>query len=170
MKIRDLSQYGEDFTKPLTKLYDYVGNTPTNGFLGEDLHDVFFDEEGRIHYSTHKETEDTRIDSNGVVLGNSVLVGQTQNGRELTVHRIYSWDIDSMEYTMLEFDNSFALNHFFNTITRCNANLCDKDITLSFREMGLTLESVTNIVLNQKANPMDKLFDMENEGNIDFTR
>lgn len=161
MNIVDLNHYNDDCTLPIRNLYEKTGNSSISGYLGEELEKMGFDEEGHLHFSTHKEIEDGNIDSHGVVLDDSVLIKQRQLSHDMNSYRLYSWDVDKSMYTFLSFDNESSLNHFFNVIKRFGYSLCDDDISLLFQEMGLTFESVTQVLLNQKKNPLDAMFDEE---------
>ena len=160
MNINELSQYGE-YTRPLVQLYETVGNRSIDGYLGENLEDVVFDGEGKLHFSTHKEVEETSIDSHGVILSDGVLIEQTQKGRSFTSHRLYSWDTENNQYTYLAFDHLFAMKRFYDVIQRFDAVLCGDDISQQFQEMGLSFENVTQILLNQKVSPLDRMFEEE---------
>ena len=168
MKINELSQYG-DYTTPLLHLYEMVGNHAKDGYLGESLEDVLFDGEGNLHFSTHKEIEEGIVDSNGVVLGQNVMIKQTHKGHDFTSHVIYYWDVEKGMYTFLSFDNPMSMNRFFEVTGRFDANLCSEDISHLFQEMGLSFESVTQILLRQKYNPLDKMFEEEEQHSSGIT-
>ena len=160
MNIKELNQYG-DFALPLEMLYQKTGNCPMNGFLGERLKDVSFDEEGRLEFSTHKEVDGTTIDSRGAVLTDSVLVRQNRESEVSTFHYLYSWDVPEGAYTFLAFDDEDAMKRFYQVIKRFDANLCDADISSVFQKMGLTFDSVTQVLLRQKASGLDEMFQEE---------
>ena len=158
MNINELNQYG-DFAHPLEVLYKKTGNCSANGYLGEKLQDVSFDTEGRLEFSTHKEVDDVVVDSKGAVLSDSILVKQTQKGHSFTSCQLYSWDVSQNKYTFLAFDNEDSLNQFYSVIKRFDANLCDEDVSSLFQEMGLTFESVIQVLLNQERSPIEGMFE-----------
>lgn len=163
MSINDLKLYGEEYTQPLINLYNKTGNSSLSGYLGEELKDVLFDGDGKLHFSTDKKVEDIEINSHGVVLTDSVLIKQVQKGRYNSSYRLYSWDVDDSKYTFISFDNNMALNRYYDTVQRFDVSLCGEDISSLFQEMGLSFESVSQIILNQTMNPMDVLFEQEVE-------
>ena len=146
MNIHELSQYGDD-TLPLQQLYKNVGSCVMNGYLGDSIDELSFDEEGKVTFSTHKDLGDRAVDSKGVVLSNSILIKQVEKGNDLTSYRLYSWDVDESKYTFLSFDSASSLNRFFEVIKGFDACLCD-DISTLFQEMGLSFEPVTQVITN----------------------
>ena len=164
MNVIDLEVFQNESTWPVQKLYEKTGSCKMNGYLGEDLKDPYLDENGLFCFSTHKEVEDTVIDSFGTAYKDSVLIKQTSKSYTGTDYSLYSWDASQGKYTFLGFDDPNALDRFYDRIRKFGINLCDEDVTLLFREMGLTLENVTNILLNQERNPMDMMFDDEFSG------
>ena len=168
MNIEELSQYGDDYVQPLVMLYKRVGNHSKDGYLGEKL-DVLFDGDGKLHYSTHKEINEGAVDSQGVVLGDSVLIKQVQRSHDLTSYRLYFWDTKKDMYTFLSFDNELSLNRYYDVIQRFGVSLCDEDISILFQEMGLTFESVNQILINQRNNPLDYMFEEDEEKSTPFT-
>jgi len=170
MNIEELKQYGEDFTKPLVTLYQNTGNCTVSGFLGEELQDVYFDGDGKLFFSTHKESDEISIDSHGVVLTDSVLIRQVQKGRYQSSYRLYSWDVDQDMYTFISFDNGMTLKRYYDTIQRFGTDLCGEDISSVFQEMGLTFDHVNQILLNQKVSPIEKMLrEEEEEEHIPYT-
>ena len=145
----------------LGKLEKNAGNCIMDGFLGEDFLDLSFDDEGRLQFMSNKKIDDTSIDSIGVVLSDSVLIRQVEQNSILRSYRLYSWDVDRNLYTFLEFDDKSSWNHFFDVIKRFDICLCGGDISSQFQEMGLTFESVTQILLNQRVDPLSRMFDDE---------
>ena len=154
MNINELNQFGEECTRPLTTFYKRTGNCMMNGFLGDSLQNVSFDEDGRLQFSSLKEGE-TTVDTKGVVLSDSILLKQTVKEEGSTGYRLYSWDVDEDRYTFLSFDNPMTMNRYFDVIKRFDSNLCDEDISLLFQEMGLKFESVNQVLLNQKYRSVD---------------
>ena len=167
MKIEELNQYG-DFGQPLIQLYQRVGNRSTTGYLGEDLK-VQFDSDGRVQYNTHKELDEMNVDSQGVLLNDSILIKQVQRGHDFSSYRLYSWDTSENMYTYISFDQETALNRFFGVIKRFDANLCVDDISSSFQNMGLSFDNVNQILLKQRPNPLDWMLEEEEEKRAPFT-
>lgn len=163
MNIDELNQYGE-FALPLEKQFKRNGSCPMNGYLGEDMK-VSFDEEGRLEFSTQKTVEGSEVDSKGVALSEGVLVKQTQKSPASNSYRLYSWNEEGDRYTFLAFDSQRALDQYYKVLKRFNASLCDDDISTMFQEMGLSFESVTQVLLNQERNPMDAMFEEEQASN-----
>ncbi len=163
MNIDELGLYEEDFAIPLVELHKQTGNSLVSGYLGEKLNDAYFDSSGFFRFSTHKEMDDSVVDTKGIILSDSVLLSQIIKGHEDTSYRLYSWDVDDGCYTFLAFDKEFAMKRYFDVISRFNANLNRDDISSLFKEMGLTFDNVTQILLNQKINPMDMMFEEEME-------
>ena len=161
MKIVEMGSYQEESIVKLKDFYEQTGSCPMNGYLGEDLDRLAFDEEGNFYYSTVVEGEDMTIQSRGVLYGDNLLVKQKTTSYDSKSYALYSWDIPSKEYTLLEFDYSAALNRFFDVIKRFGVNLCQGDVSSLFKEMGLTFDNVTQIRLNQSINPMDFMFEEE---------
>lgn len=145
----------------LERLCNNAGNCVMNGFLGDSVSSCNFDENGILEFSSRKESEGVAVDSVGAVLSNSILIKQKQNGEMMHYHNLYSWDEDSDSYTYLSFDNEGELNRCYDTIKRFDANLCRDDITALFRNMGLSFDSVTQVLLNQKVDPIQRMFDDE---------
>ena len=165
MRVQELCHYAEQFTKPLRLLYENTGNSFISGFLGEELNNVMFDEEGRVHFETHKEFEEESIDSVGVVLKNSILIKQTQKSHDFVSYRLYSWDVFQNQYTFIAFDQPMVMNRFYDSVAKFQFNLCQKDIIMLFQQMGLTLENVIQILVNQKNIYSPIPFEEEGKGN-----
>ncbi len=163
MNINDLKLYGDELTEPLLVLFKKTGNKSISGYLGEEFNDLLFDDDGKIHFSTIKNADGMKIDSHVVLLDNSILIKQTQKGNYSSSYRLYSWDIDNDRYTYISFDNPIALNRYYDTIKRFDISLCGEDISSLFQEMGLTFESINQILLNQSIDPMEVLFDEDNK-------
>ena len=153
----------------LEKIFLISGNCIMNGFLGEDIVDTNYDGDGRFEFVTSKQNENGVVDSVGVVLDDSVLIKQVDQGESNTYYKLYSWDVDSGIYTFLSFDNRQSLNHFYNVIKRFGKNMCEEDISSSLAEMGLTFDNVTQVLLNQSVDPVARMFDeeMEREGRME---
>ena len=158
MTITELEQVQDECTLPLRTLYQQTGDRLVSGFLGGEIERLELDEDGHLFFSTHREREEVQTDSRGVILDTSILIKQRQKGREDSFYRIYSWDLDAKQYTMLSFDGESSMNRFFNVMKRFDMNIGGEDITEVFRDMGLTFDSVNQILLNQSVNPMDELF------------
>ena len=169
MNINDLSIYDEKFAAPLVKLYKDTGNVISSGYLGEKFNDAYFDGNGRFNYSTHKESDEAVIDSHGIILDESVLISQTVKSSSDTSYRLYSWDVNNECYTLLSFDREFALKRYYDVIKRFNVNLNGDDVSSLFKEMGLTFDNVIQILLNQKVNPIDRMF-YEEQTEESFTK
>ena len=150
MRVCDLAQYGEDYTRPVRMLYERSGNCVMNGYLGEDIKDVSIDDDGRFLFSISCVKDDSTIDTQGAVLPSGILLNQTIKSEESVSYRIYSWDEEFRRYTALTFDSCDAMKHAFDAIKHSGDNLCKKDITVLFQEMGLTLDPVTQVLLNQE--------------------
>lgn len=166
MKIEEVLFYGEKFTKPLIDLYNHVGSCASSGYLGEELKDFNINSRGDISFYTVKEKDEMEINSDVVVYDTNILIAETQKGHDNTSYRMYSWDTKEMQYAFIEFDNPMAMRDFYRVIPRFNKNLCEDDISTLFQEMGLNFESITQIKLNQKVNPMEDMFIEEEEENI----
>ena len=164
MNINDLSIYDEKFAIPLVKLYKNTGNSLISGYLGEKFNSAFFDEFGRFNFSTHKELDEAAVDSRGIIIGDdSVLISQKVKGSADTSYRLYSWDTNEECYTLLSFDREFALDRYYDVVKRFNVNLNGDYVAYLFKEMGISFDNVIQILLNQKTNPIDKMFDEEME-------
>lgn len=151
--MKTLNQIEDTSTNPLKTIYENTGNSMISGFLGEPIQNASYDEEGHFTFSTRKKFSHSVVTSEGVVLPSGVLIQQVQKEDESTTYRLYSWDVDENQYTVLSFDQEQAMRRFFETICRFDLCLCDDDISTLLQEMGLTLESVMQIYVNQKVTP-----------------
>lgn len=147
----------------LERLRDEAGNCVMNGFLSDSVSACSFDSNGVLEFSSDKEKDDVVISSVGAVLPNGVLIRQTQKGEVSSFYNLYSWNAKGDSYTYLSFDNGDILKRYYDTIKRFGHNLCDEDITDLFKEMGLSFDSVTQVLLNQKVDPIQRMFDDEME-------
>ena len=147
----------------LEKIYLTTGNCIMNGFLGEDILETRLNDEGNVEFLSSKKRDEGVVDSTGVVLEDSVLIKQVDQGESNTYYKLYSWDVETGTYTFLGFDNQNSLNHFYNVIKRFGMNLCSEDISSSLGEMGLTFDNVTQVLLNQSVDPISRMFDEEME-------
>lgn len=147
----------------LEKIYLISGNCIMNGFLGENLVGTNYDDDGNFEFVSSKKNDEGVVDSVGVVLDDSVLIKQVDQGETNTYYKLYSWDVESGTYTFLAFDSQNSLNHFYNVIKRFGMNMCSKDISSSMGEMGLTFDNVTQVLLNQSVDPISRMFDEEME-------
>ena len=98
-----------------------------------------------------------------------VLISQTVKSSSDTSYRLYSWDVNNECYTLLSFDREFALKRYYDVIKRFNVNLNGDDVSSLFKEMGLTFDNVIQILLNQKVNPIDRMF-YEEQTEESFTK
>ena len=172
MNIGELNlgdEYTNHSTYLLGRLEKNTGNCVMNGFLGEDFLDLSFDEEGRLEFSSCKEVDDVVIHSLGVALSDSVLIRQEEQDHSSSFYRLYSWDVDNNIYTFLGFDSKDALDRYFDVVKRFDICLCGEDISTLFQEMGLTFESVTQVLLNQKVDPLQRMFDEEMDEERSFS-
>ena len=171
MRINELDHYQDEHVTVLKDMFQATGNCPMNGYLGEDLDRMAYDEDGNFHFSTEHHGEDFVTQSRGVVYGNNLLVKQKTKSHDMESYSLYSWDTEEKVYTYLSFDYPGALKRFFETIKRFGVNLCEDDISQQLKEMGLTLENVTQIRLNQSVNPMDMMFEEQSSsGDDSFTK
>ena len=152
----------------LEKIYLISGNCIMNGFLGEDLLGTNLDDNGNFEFMSSKKSDEGVVDSVGVVLEDSILIKQVDQEESNTYYKLYSWDVETGTYTYLSLENQNSLNHFYNVIKRFGKNLCDEDISSSLAEMGLTFDTVTQVLLNQNVDPIERMFDeeMEKEENV----
>ena len=158
MNINGLSQLGDECSQPLRMLYKNNGSCLVNGYLGDDVKDVSFDDNGHFEFTTHKDFDDSTVDSKEAVLDNSVLIKQTQKGYDFVSFRIYSWDVEQNKYSLLGFDRKDAMDRYYEVLKNNDINLCDDDISVLLQEVGLTFDSVTQVLLNQQTNPLDNMF------------
>lgn len=171
MKLNELNQYQDPNVSTLGELFQATGNCPMNGYLGESLERIAYDEEGNFYYSTEHSEEDFFTQSRGVVYGKNLLVKQKSKSQDSESYSLYSWDTEKRMYTYLAFDYPAALKRFFDTIKNFRVNLCDEDVSHLFQEMGLTFENVTQIRLNQSVSPLDVMFrEQDKDGNDPFVR
>ena len=158
MKLIDLDKNNQTISS-LNNLLDNTGNCIMNGFLGEELSDIYFDEDGMFHYTTNCMRDDTSIRSEGVVYPGSLLLKQTQNNHGTVLYHLYSWDIEDCNYTFLSFDSSEMLDYVSERIKRFQINLCSDDITELFKDMNLDFNHIDRILVNQSTNPLSQMFD-----------
>ena len=76
MRINELDHYQDEHVAVLKDMFQATGNCPMNGYLGEDLDRMAYDEDGNFHFSTEHHGEDFVTQSRGVVYGNNLLVKQ----------------------------------------------------------------------------------------------
>lgn len=147
----------------LEKLRDDAGNCIMNGFLTDSVSSCNFDSNGLLEFTSNKEKDGTLISSVGVVLPDSILIRQTQKGEVSSYYSLYSWDDEEECYTYLSFDSGDALKNYYERIKRLGVNLCKEDISDAFKAMGLSFENVTQVLLNQKVDPIQRMLDEEME-------
>lgn len=152
----------------LEELCNNAGNCVMNGFLRDSVDACKFDFNGVLEFSSNRERDGLSISSKGAVLPNGILIKQTQKSDEANYYNLYSWNKDGDSYTYLSFDNVDVLNRYYDVIKRFGYNLCDEDITDLFKEMGLSFDNVTQVLLNQKVDPIQIMFD--EEANTSFSK
>ena len=160
-EINSDESYEMDPILSLKRLQQATGNSIMNGFLGEDLSNCYFDDNGYLEFMTDCEREGVKIHSCGAVLEDSVIIKQVQSDRDNTTHHLYSWDLNNYHYTFLAIEDEDHLNRFYDTIKRTNTNLCVGDISDNFKKIGLSFDFVNRVLLNQSIDPFHQMFDDE---------
>lgn len=158
-----MNEDGEQSIERLERLRDDTGNCIMNGFLTDSVSSCNFDSNGLLEFTSHKEKDGTSISSVGVVLSDSILIRQTQKGEVSSYYSLYSWDDKDGSYTYLSFDNGDILKEYYERIKRMGISLCNEDVSDAFKAMGLSFENVTQVLLNQKVDPIQRMFDEELE-------
>ena len=129
----------------LKKLYDVTGNCLENGLLAEEFTNCEFDDEHRLMYFTSSEKDGNVINSQGVVLLNSVLIRQVQSVNDDEIYNIYSWNTFDNVYTKVTFDNKKALNNCFGALLDNHICLCDVDVEETFNKLNIPVDSVRSV-------------------------
>lgn len=145
----------------LEKLYNNAGNCVMDGFLGDSVDSCNFDENGILEFSSRKEKDGVIVQSVGAVLSDSILIKQNQEGEMSEFHNLYSWNKSGDSYTYLCFDDESVLNRYYGVMKRFDVDLCSEDISTAFKRMGLSFDNVTQVLLNQKVDPVQRMFDEE---------
>ena len=147
----------------INNVYEKTGNCRVNGFLGEGISNIIFDENGNIEFMTIKNDNDTQIKSWCTLLDGSILVKQVETKENIVDTRLYSYDINKNVYTYLSLATQESLRKFYDVMKRLEINLCDGDITDNFKNMGLTFDDVIQVLLEQP-------IDLENDMNTNYSR
>lgn len=147
----------------LESLYHNAGNCVMDGFLGDSVYSCAFDENGVLEFSSTKDKDGTVMESVGAVLSDGILIKQKQSGEFTQYHNLYSWNSESDSYTFLCFDDQSVLDRYYDVMKRLDANLCSEDITSEFKRMGLSFDNITQVLLNQKVDPIQRMLDDEME-------
>ena len=145
----------------LKKLYNYYGNCFLNGYIGDSIVDFTIDENGYLEFITNKVTDDKEISSTGTVLTDSVIIKQIESSSDRINNQLFSWDIYSNKYTYISFDNEESMNECFNKIKSNDINLCRGDVSLSLKNIGISFDNVSQILLCKDYNSISSMFDTD---------
>ncbi len=156
------SYLGIERQKEIGILCDLVnknGSCLMDGYLGVDNISFSFDDLGLLEFYTEKEEDGLTTKSNGVVLDDCVVIKQVQDCDLLSYNQLMSWDILDNSYTYIGFDDVNVLNDCYDKIKKRGINLAKEDISLKFTELGISFESIAQVLLNQKVDSLSLMVD-----------
>lgn len=139
----------------LKRLLVNTGNCVMNGYLGDSVSGVSLDEYGNIEFVSRKEDNSVLVESRGAVLSDSVVIRQKQDIKNRTYYQVFSWDLAEDVYTYIAFDDAESMNSCYEKIKKFDVNLCKEDISNKFVELGISFDSIAQILLNQSVHSDD---------------
>lgn len=155
MRINDASKfvgYNDKVVEDafvLTKLFAVTGDTSKSGYLDDSITGMNLDENGNLQFDSYREKDGRVITSTGVVVSDCVLIKQHEKVGKRDYYQIYSWDIDSKNYTYVSFDKMQSMDDCYDKLRRSQVNLHNEDISLKFSELGISFDDVAQVRLNQ---------------------
>ena len=156
----------------LTKLFAATGDTSKSGYLDDSITGMKLDDNGNLQFDSYREKDGRIIISNGVVYNNCVLIKQHENVGKRDYYQLYSWDIESKNYTFVSFDNLESMDECFEKLRKTQTNLHNEDISLKFAELGVSFDDIAQVRLNQTMNSfsLDDMFKerVANEENLNL--
>lgn len=141
----------------LAKLLEKNGNCSMNGYLGSDNLKFTMDESGLLEFETIDENMEYVTKSQGVVLSDGVVIKQVQKNDTVSYNQLYAWNIQDNSYSYIVFDNYQSLDDCYKKIKVLDVNLAKEDISSKFGEMGISLDNVAQVLLNQKVDSVSSM-------------
>ena len=152
-EVRDLLEGAsyEGEIEVLETIWNYVGDSVLNGYLGSSVETVSFDEGGRLEFDSRFETDDVVTLSTGVVLSDSVIIRQVQKHDKGYYCQLISWTKDGKNYSTIVFDNVRTLDKAYSGMKQLSGEFLDDNVNSVLEELGISFDSVMNVKIGQVA-------------------
>ena len=152
-EVRDLLE-GASYEKEievLETIWNYVGDSVLNGYLGSSVETVSFDEDGRLEFDSRFETDDVVTLSTGVVLSDSVIIRQVQKHDKGYYCQLISWTKDGKNYSTIVFDNVNTLDKAYNGLKKLSGEFLDDNLNSVLEELDISFDNVMIVKIGQVA-------------------
>ena len=152
-EVRDLLEGAsyEGEIEVLETIWNYVGDSVLNGYLGSSVETVSYDEDGRLEFDSRFETDDVVTLSTGVVLSDSVIIRQVQKHDKGYYCQLISWTKDGKNYSTIVFDNVKTLDKAYNGLKKLSGEFLDDNVSSVLEELEISFDSVMNVKIGQVA-------------------
>ena len=152
-EVRDLLEGAsyESEIEVLETIWNYVGDSVLNGYLGSSVETVSYDEDGRLEFDSRFETDDVVTLSTGVVLSDSVIIRQVQKHDKGYYCQLISWTKDGKNYSTIVFDNVNTLDKAYNGLKKLSGEFLDDNVNSVLDELQISFDNIMNIKIGQVA-------------------
>ena len=152
-EVRDLlegASYEKDI-EVLETIWNYVGDSVLNGYLGSSVETVSFDEDGRLEFDSRFESDEVVTLSTGVVLSDSVIIRQVQKHDKGYYCQLISWTKDGKNYSTIVFDNVKTLDKAYNGLKKLSGEFLDDNLNSVLEELDISFDNVMIVKIGQVA-------------------
>ncbi len=143
----------------LNDLVNKNGSCSMNAYLGTADIQFSFDDLGLLEFETESKNEEIVTKSRGVVLDDCVVIKQVQSSDGISYNQLLSWDNADNSYTYIAFDNVKAMDDCYEKLKFNDINLAKGDISLVLTEIGISFDSIAQVLLNQKVDILSSMVD-----------
>ncbi len=152
--VENVSQRESDV---LANLLEKNGSCSMNGYLGTSNINFLMDDSGVLEFETINTNSEYITKSRGAVLSDCVIIKQVQEKDRSSYNQLFAWNTADNSYTYIVFDNYQSLDDCYEKVKAMDVNLAKEDISSKFAEMGISFDSVAQVLLNQKVDSVASL-------------